>query len=743
MAGWSLSPASRLFLWLVSIALSIFLVFVLAVQQKRTGLDIPIGARAGIDGGYVGRIDGTPASILGLYGVGTDVAAMSTADDFRAFARQRPDRAIAFEDEDFIEEPDMLPSYTASNRFFNRQGLMTALLSEGGFGVVYARPGEADTVSKTILTVEPRTPADLDPDFWLQIGAAFCILLVAAFLVTLRSGNGPAAAFSVSGLGAAGAALAAAVYSTRDLALPPDLFHILSLLNQSSTFLFGIGAIYLFAVYPVRLLGWKYLWPVPLFCYLHMAAYRLELLPHALATPHNSVVILLAGIVVLVAWQYCATRANPADRAVMLWLGVSVLLGAGSFVLFVTVPVVLGIEVVISQSAAFVPLAAIYAATAIGIMRYRLFDLGRWAYRLMFYVAVIVAVLTADLAIAYLLSLSPTHSLGLAVLAAGILYIAGRDLALRRVLQERPPELAKLYHQTNAVAFQATAAAKQESWIAVIEDHFEPSHREMIASTEGSAPRLLDEGLGLEIPPYAWSTGLRLRLAGGGGRLFDNRDLALVMQLASLVESAERDRLSYEQGVIEERRRIAMDLHDDVGAHLLSGLHARNETHRQEAIIDALSDIRQIASGLSGRQVVLSEFIGHLRHETRNRVEQHGFTLTWPLGNADDSERILPYHTHRNFNAVHREALSNALKHGSPGEIRISTQERLGELVHEIVNPAGRPDEADPHRAGTRLGSGNIRQRMIQLDGDLAVRWADGFYTLRVTLPLEPQKVGS
>ena len=569
------------------------------------------------------------------------------------------------------------------------------------------------------------------------------MLLVAAFLVTLRPGNGPAAAFAVSGLGAAVAALTAAVYSTRDLALPPDLFRILSLLNQGSTFLFGIGAIYLFAVYPVRLLRWTYLWPVALFCALHIAAYRLEFLPHAVATPHNGIVILLVGIVVLVAWQYRATRANPADRAVMLWLGVSVLLGAGSFVLFVTVPVVLGIEVVIAQSAAFVPLAAIYAATAIGIMRYRLFDLGRWAYRLMFYVAVIVTVLVADLAIAYLLSLSPTHSLGLAVLAAGILYIAGRDLALRRVLQEQPPELAKLYHQTNAVAFQANAAAKQESWIAVIEDHFEPSHREMIAGSEGGAPRLLDEGLGLEIPPYSWSAGLRLRLAGGGGRLFDNRDLALVTQLASLVESAERDRLSYEQGVIEERRRIAMDLHDDVGAHLLSGLHARDEAHRQEAIMDALSDIRQIASGLSGRQVVLSEFIGHLRHETRSRAEQHGFTLRWPLGNADDSERILPYHTHRNFNAVHREALSNALKHGSPGEIRISTQERHGELVHEIVNVAGRPDEADPHRAGSRLGSGNIRQRMAQLDGDMAVRWAGGFYTLRVTLPLEPQKVGS
>lgn len=742
MTGWSLSPASRLFFWLVSIALSIFLVFAIATQQKKTGLDIAIDAQRDAAGGYAGKVNGAPVSIFGLYRSGTDLSTIRMAGDFKALSEAQPDKAIAFEDEDFIEEPDMLPSYDAGDRFFSRQGAMAAILAEEQFGIAYAAPGEVGTLVKALMTAAQRKPADLDADFWLQIGAAFCMLLVAAFLVTLRPGNGPAAAFAVSGLGAAVAALTAAVYSTRDIALAADLFRLLSLANQASTFLFGIGAIYLFAVYPVRLISWKYLWPVPLLCYVHMAAYRLEFLPHEIASPHNGVVLLLIGIVALVVCQYRATRTNPADRAVMLWLGVSVLLGAGSFVLFVTVPVVLGVDVVMSQSAAFVPLAAIYAATAVGIMRYRLFDLGRWAYRLMFYVVIIIAVLITDLAIAYLLSLSPTSSLGLAVLAAGVLYIAGRDMALRRVLRERQPELAKLYRQTNAVAFQATSAAKQDSWIAVIDEHFEPSHRELLAGTESGKPQLLDEGLCLEVPPYPWSAGLRLRLAGGGGRLFDNRDLALVEQLASLVESAERDRLSYEQGVTEERRRIAMDLHDDVGAHLLSGLHARNEAHRQEAIMDALSDIRQIASGLSGRQVVLSEFIGHLRHESRNRAEQQGFTLHWPLGNADDSERVLPYHTHRNLNAVHREALSNALKHGNPGEIRISTAEHDGQLVHEIVNAAGTPDDADPHRAGNRLGSGNIRMRMAQLEGDAAVRWSEGVYALRITLPLEPQTAG-
>ncbi|CAN7167513.1 hypothetical protein LJR030_000208 [Rhizobium sp. LjRoot30] len=738
-----LAPVSRLFLFIVMIALAIFFTCALALNQPASHLGLAVAEKRLADGGFAGVVDGRPAAIFGLVrgASGVQVPDLSSAAGFERYAAERPDDAIVFEADDFIEEPDMFASYAASTRFMARQGVLADIL-RGPFTVVHRAGVDAPLAATQILPAPDRDLPELGSDFFVQIGAASCMLLIAAFLVTLRPGNGPALAFAVSGLGAAVAALTAAIYSSRDIALDVSLFRTLSVFNQISTFLFGIGVIYLFASYPVRLVDWRRLWPVPLVCALLIVAYRLQLLPHAWVTPHNGIVLLLIGIVALVVAQYRATRGNPADRAVMLWLGMSVLTGAGSFVLFVTVPAVMGLDVVLSQSVAFIPLAAIYAGTAVGIARYRLFDLGRWAYRLGFYTLAIMLIVAADLAIAFALRLSPSNSLGAAVLLAGFVYIVFRDLALRRVLAQREPEIVGLYRQTNAVAFQPSATGKEENWVRMITGHFNPMASEFLGRSDDGKPGLLEEGLGLAIPAYPWSRAMTLRLAERGGRLFNKRDLELVEQLAGLVQSAESDRLSYEQGVLEERQRIAMDLHDDVGARLLSGLHARNEAHRQESIMDALSDIRQISSGLVGRDVVLSEFIGHLRHETRNRAEMHGFSLDWPLTAADDSERILAYQVHRNFNAAHREALSNALKHGLPGKITVRTEENEGQLIHEISNASGAPEDAAPYREGRRLGSDNIRLRATKLNGSAETEWRDGRFVLRLVLPLAPTGAG-
>lgn len=738
-----LAPVSRLFLFIVMIALAIFFTCALALNQPASHLGLAVAEKKLADGGFAGVVDGRPAAIFGLVRVtsSAEVPDVPSVAGFERYAADRPNDALFFETDDFIEEPDMFASYAASTRFMARQAALADIL-RGPFTVVYRVGVDASLAATQILPAPDRDLPELGSDFFVQIGAASCMLLIAAFLVTLRPGNGPALAFAVSGLGAAVAALTAAIYSSRDIALDASLFRTLSVFNQIGTFLFGIGVIYLFANYPVRLVAWRRLWPVPLVCALLVVTYRLQLLPHPWVTPHNGIVLLLIGIVVLVVAQYRATRGNPADRAVMLWLGMSVLTGAGSFVLFVTIPAVMGLDVVLSQSVAFIPLAAIYAGTAVGIARYRLFDLGRWAYRLAFYTLAIMLIVAADLAIAFALRLSPSNSLGAAVLLAGFVYILFRDLALRRVLAQRQPEIVNLYRQTNTVAFQPSAAGKEENWVRMITGHFNPMASEFLGRSDDGKPCLLEEGLGLAIPAYPWSRAMTLRLAERGGRLFNTRDLELVEQLAGLVQSAESDRLSYEQGVLEERRRIAMDLHDDVGARLLSGLHARNEAHRQESIMDALSDIRQISSGLIGRDVVLSEFIGHLRHETRNRAEMHGFTLDWPLTPADDSERILAYQVHRNFNAAHREALSNALKHGLPGKITVRTEESEGQLIHEISNASGTPEDAAPHREGRRLGSDNIRLRATKLNGSAETEWRDGRFMLRLVLPLAPTGAG-
>ncbi len=742
MTTGKLSPFSRLALFLTLIAVAVFATIAVAVSRPSLLIGLGPQSREAPDGSRMAVLEGRAVPVAGLFrpGAGEPPPAVLSRAELADLARQRPADVLLAEETDFVEEPDMLGSYAIFNRFMQRQGWLAGLLSGEHAGLVVA---EADAASLTTMhvPVRPSRPvATLPSGFWIQLGSAICMLAVAAFLMTLRPRDGPSAAFAVSGAGAAGAALTAAIYSTRDLALEPRLFETLSALNQFCTFLFGVAAIHLFAMYPVRLARPRSLWPVGALSLVLFVLFRTQAVPIEFVSPHIGVLGLLIGILVFVALQYRATRADPANRAIMLWIGMSVVLGAGSFVLLITVPLLLGQEAATSQGAAFIPLAAIYAAIAVGLLRYRLFDLGRWAYRLMLYTVIIVGVLVLDLGIALALSLSPANSLGIAVLAIGLLYLACREYVFDRLLSERRrPELAGLYRETVGIAFQPSAEGKERSWIETVENHFNPLHCEIDPAPSVTRPQLLEDGIGMAIPAYDWSRGLKLRLAGGGKRLFDMRDIALVEQLADLVHSAETDRASYERGVSEERRRIAMDLHDDVAATLLSGLHAREEGQRRETITDALADIRQIASGLAGRELLLSQFIGHLRHASRNRAELHGFTLQWPLGGADECDVALPYAFHRNFSALHREALSNALKHGEPGLIEIETRLEGDTVVHSLGNrlAAPVPAGADEGERGLRHhGTGNMKTRAARLHGGIEAVEADGRFTVTLRLPL-------
>src|SRR5690606_874308 len=117
------------------------------------------------------------------------------------------------------------------------------------------------------------------------------------------------------------------------------------------------------------------------------------------------------------------------------------------------------------------------------------------------------------------------------------------------------------------------------------------------------------------LPATADAPALLLRYPWRGQRLFGGTHLRLARELVRLAQHAQDSRDSYVRGGMEERRRIARDLHDDVGARLLSGLYKKDvgETHR--VLRDAIADVRTIVSGLSTETRPLGEIVAALRHE--------------------------------------------------------------------------------------------------------------------------------
>ena len=746
------SPAILLTLCLVAIAGAVALTMMLALIQPSVEARIRTIAN---DFPILLMPQDERRTIVGLAAGGALAERQfDTAEDFgnkgtSAF------RALVFERTDFVEDPDMLETYEAINSFFDRQNSIAAILTAETVDVaVSANPDGTGPVELIKVTTTPvRSIFSLPAQFWIQLGSGLVVIVIAAFFVSLRSRSFAVWSLALAGLGITGSAFTAAIYSSRAIGMNGTTLEALSFINHIFTFSFGVGIIFLFAIYPARVLSPTRLIFVPVICVLVLLSYHLQIVPIDLVRAQNLMGLLLIGIVIMVIWQYRATRGNPADRAALLWLGLSVLFGSAAFVLLVSTPILFGYDGLITQAFGFVLLAMIYVGTALSLLRYRLFDIGRWSYRVLFYSAVIVGLILVDLLFVLTLQMSARTSLALSSIVAVVVYFPVRDFIVERYLQRRAQDLPELYRRTVAVAYRFDAPSKQEAWREVLERAFEPGHMERSEANAVHTVSLHNEGLEMHLPAYPWSDPLVLGLARRGGRLFDGQDIRLVEELADIVSAAETDRMSYERGAREERQRIARDLHDDVGATLLSGLHARDENQRQESLVEALSDIRQIAHDLAGRDVTVERLVAQLRHESRGRAELHGSRIEWALGSADDSEIALPYHFHRNLSAIHREALSNALKHGEKGLIRIATEIEDNKLVLTICNEteieerkaatgrgarAGKAAIAAP-RLEDGMGLHSIETRAAELGGTASISEQPGRFTLTTILPLPDQ----
>ena len=217
-----------------------------------------------------------------------------------------PGLGIAFQDQDFVEDPDMLPSYETSDDFYARQGIISQLLDGGE--VLLARSADSGFSGGVDLVSVPVKPArgigSLPLSFWIQIAMGLVVILVAAVFLALRPRSFAVLSFAFAGLGISGAAYTAALYSSRQLGMDPGLMAMLSGLNHVFTVSFGVGMIALFSVYPVRIANpMRTALPAAILSYGSLAVARLRLLPHDVVMLQNVVALLLVAILVLVFLQ--------------------------------------------------------------------------------------------------------------------------------------------------------------------------------------------------------------------------------------------------------------------------------------------------------------------------------------------------------------------------------------------------------------------------------------------------------
>ncbi|RZI83793.1 MAG: histidine kinase [Rubrivivax sp.] len=197
--------------------------------------------------------------------------------------------------------------------------------------------------------------------------------------------------------------------------------------------------------------------------------------------------------------------------------------------------------------------------------------------------------------------------------------------------------------------------------------------------------------------------------------------------------------LRVEQIAEKERKRIAADLHDDLGAKLLTIVHTSESDRISTLAREALEEMRLSVRGLTGRPMILSDALADWRAEVVSRLGQAGIEIEW-RNSIDEVEEPLSARTYVQTTRIIREAVSNIIKHSGASHVVIHTDAHLEHHDFLLViqdNGKGIPMELDG-RLDRGHGMTSMKHRAKQLNGQCLVESGPGFGTvIRLTLPLE------
>ena len=642
---------------------------------------------------------------------------------------------IVLEPGDLSEEPDMIESFAMIARFMERQSALARLLLQPRVALyVEAERGSHEMI---VAPARPRPISDLPSSFWVQLVTGLGSLLLGAWVLALRPRDLPTRLFTLAGVMIMTSAYAAAIYSSREFAIDGGLFRVLAAFNHIGALGFGAAMISLFLIYPRRLVSPRVLWIPLVVTIVILAADILRVQDDQALVSQLPTMLYMLAIIVLIGVQWFATRRDPRGRAALRWLGLSVIVGAGAFVMLIIAPILVNTAPVMQQGHAFGFFLLIYAGLALGVSRYRLFDLDEWAFRVMFYTGGVALLLALDALLLYVMHLQHDVSFSIALLALAFIYLPARDSLRARLQPRNRIESHELFHEVVDVTFAATAQERSKRWHGLLRRLFDPLVMTPLehAVTDVEIGR---EGLEVRLPAAADTPALELRYPWRGEHLFGSSDRDLARELVRLMRYVEVSRDAFERGGVEERRRIARDLHDDVGARLLSGLYKTEVSDTHRVLRDALADIRTIVSGLSADQLPLGQVIAALRHEAGERLAAAGIDLHWPLAAADESTELLDYRIYRSIVSAHREIVSNVIRHAQARRVEVTATQQDRTLSITIADD-GIGIGIDPtHAGGSTHGSGlrGIIRRLGDLGGSFVVAPVAHGSAFEIRIPL-------
>lgn len=688
-----------------------FLVFHFTLERPWMGLGLRFDK---ISGGAIVRSARGPSLAIPA---GTVLTKMSAAGD-----------SLEFTDLDFVAEPDGgMGTYQIYYGFLKRQDRF-AQMQDSPEVTLTSKDGTA----WKIQPLESRPLWSLPVEFWIQFVVGVLAWMISVSVWALRPREGGVRYLLLSGFGMIVSAQLAAIYTTRELAIHSQVFWWIDGLNFFGGSLFAASLVALLLYYPRKIaprwVGWA-------FILINVVWYILQDQDVVESMTDARRILVLISILttfVLSGVHWFKTRKDPVARAALQWFLLSWVAAAGIFSSVLFIPQLFGIDTSALQSYLFTLFLLMYVGLSFGILRFRLFGLGEWWYRIVFWVMAMLVLVVLDLVFLLGLKLSNQVSLSAALLICGIFWFPLRAV-LQSWLMPRPAQWSVNFKRVVDIALAPPGPSQTNAYVGLLKEFFNPLNLQ-ISETLVKRVELHQHGQALVVPATLGLPAIRMEFAYGGQRLFSPRDVASIEELIEMLQYTHDTKNAYQKGVSEERLRVAQDLHDDVGARLLTGLHSE-ESDLRATIQGAIADIRSIVKGIAGQEVKVCDLFADLRAESAQRLGAVGIVLEWPADSYGRQQQVIGYRHHKAIGSVVREVISNTIRHSRSTNLAVEATVDGGKLRFTFRDDGhGFPDRVLQGETG--FGLKGIKKRILDLGGEFRFENSPKGAGIYITLPV-------
>ena len=307
------------------------------------------------------------------------------------------------------------------------------------------------------------------------------------------------------------------------------------------------------------------------------------------------------------------------------------------------------------------------------------------------------------------------------------LYSSVRQWILKQLLGSSVLTTERMFEQLYRIAREVEARPERAPALLsqLLSDLFEPLEvnvgdlpsRKTRVAGDGSSMLVPLPTLGGEATP---PQSVLLRFAQRGRRLFTVEDARLTDRIVEQLRRAVHFDKAVEQGRHEERLRLAQDLHDDIGARLLTLMYKAQSPEMEDYVRHTLQDLKTLTRGLAASNHRLSHAAAEWKSDLSHRLTAAHVELKW--GFVFDEDILLTVVHWSALTRILRELVSNAIAHSQAQQLEIEF--RLENDRIELVitdNGLGR----NPRSWSHGLGLGGVRKRVKQLGGEVEWREVD------------------